>query len=277
MEEFTFTPKTTKSFLSNRTETTNESSGGESVVSRLHRAEGCVTDFWSSPLLISDVPQSSPLGRMEQTDATDSTAGSAAMMSNRMEGTYHKRVEKMRARPLSEKVEREIRDRNFEAKEMEECTFRPQTHWGRQQLIKTKSKGSKITMEPAPVRARALKPIAHSQPVFLIPVKPWSRDQFVPKEIVVMKFDERGSRRTHRHPWESPPQIRKQEGDMQPSLLRLSPLKVPSLDGFETIAARYTPQGKHSNEIFQEIVDRAPHQTKRWRNKSTRAPDYGSV
>jgi hypothetical protein len=285
MEDCTFTPKTTKSFLSNRTATTNESSGGESVFSRLYRSGGCAAEIWSSPLMKCDSQKPSPNINMEQSDCNSrSPSTTSAMMSNRMEGSYQKHVQKMRARPLNEMDEKEIRDRNFEAKEMEECTFRPKTHWGRQQQLYKPEKRSTIVMEPTPARARACaKPSKRPQPAAITPVKsPRQKEPSVPKEIVVTTFEvsdiRLGLSEIHRHPWDSPPRMRDQEsGINEPTPLAvLSPMREASLDSFEAIAARKTPQGKQSDKVFREIVHGLPPVPKK-HTRRKRPTDYGSI
>lgn len=282
MEDCTFTPKTSKSFVSNRTVTTNESSGGESVFSRLYRNGGCATASWSSPVVKSDSPHHPPEPvNLEQADALSRTASTAsALMSNRMEGTYHKHVQKMRARPLTEEDEKDLRDRNFEAKEMEQCTFRPKTHWGRQQQqLGKRVKRSTIVMEPAPSRARPKPSMIPTPGTLITPVQ--REEPSVPKEIVVMTFT-MGELRLGRatHPWDTPPRLSGREGQgFGPRLL--GPMREASLDSFEAIAARHTPQGKQPEEIFRERIERAAppreEKQKRRRTRSHQAPDYGSI
>lgn len=52
-----------------------------------------------------------------------------SVASHRIEELYRVKVDKMRARPMSDREERAIRQRNVEERELKECTFRPQIRW----------------------------------------------------------------------------------------------------------------------------------------------------
>jgi hypothetical protein len=325
MEDCTFTPKTSKSWVSHRTATTHDSSGGgeESVFSRLYRTgTSCSTgrssasppphgEAWDNalpmpppaaqccaldPVIVSSQQRpyqvketmpsrvTAPISSLPHTQGTAITTSATFAMSQRMQGAYQKHVQKMRGRTSTEMYDKVRRDRNYEAKEQEQCTFRPTTHWGRQSQGtssgKPHVKRSSIIMEPKAHRSRpqpSWKPDPKIETVIrrdAIPV--------VPREILVVNFDDRCEYRPEspdlhwedRVPW---PQGR-DSTHLNP--LPLSPLRpTPSLDGFESIAGRrqQKPQRKQTGRDFQVLINHVTPEKRTGRSIPRRHIVCGSV
>jgi len=254
MEAYTFTPDTT---LSKRTAPTSASSGGESVFTRLYRGGSPGDSSWSTPHKTVN-----PSRCTEQTVLSRTASKSSS--NNRMEDYYKKHVEKLRSRPLTEQAEKQLRDSNFEAKEMSECTFAPTTYWGKKKREKSMStKRSRIIMEPTPVRQRGSirqeTAAERHQPkkeriTTAVPASMTQKKGHppLPTEIVVTVFRNDACRE---HPWESPMRQVKQRQDAAKNKL-ISPLHEPLLDGFELIAARNTPQ--KDKDLFPMLWTQLP-------------------
>jgi hypothetical protein len=303
MADCTFTPKTSKSWVSHRTATTHDSSGGgeESVFSRLYRTgASCSTGrssasppplgAWDSTVPLAPATQCCALdsvivpsqqrqyqvkeaipsrtvvvsSRLPITQGTATAPSATFAMSQRMQGAYQKHVQKMRGRPSTEMDEKVRRDRNYEAKEQEQCTFRPTTHWGRQSQRtssgKPHVKRSSIIMEPKAHRNRP-QPSWKPDPKLEVEVR---RDAIpvVPREILVVNFDDKCEYRPESPDlhWEdhAPWPNHRDSCSIRLQPLPLSPLRTtPSLDGFESIAGRrqHTPEGKKSGRDFQVLID----------------------
>lgn len=103
MEQFTFTPSTTKSGRTSTTTTTSSQGFSPSHYS-VRRHKHCT-----------------PMGSGRSINS---------VASSRIEELYRVRVGKMRARPSSDREEKVVRQRNVDEREMKGCTFRPQTNWG---------------------------------------------------------------------------------------------------------------------------------------------------
>jgi hypothetical protein len=217
----TFTPNTTKSNSSNRTATTNASSGGtESVFDRLYRNpnQGGSVASNRSPAMLNgtrlhsySVRSSlrSSLSRSPTAYSTESRSSTA--MSSRIEELYEKGVRKVRRRPVSDLQERQIRDRHREEKELDECTFRPKLYWGSKMSSK---KPLSVVRNPTQILNNILS----------TPVKPRPR---LPKEIIVSPTPHA----TKHRPWHTP----KRQEEAFPSFgaidfMMVSPLRDPSFD-----------------------------------------------
>jgi hypothetical protein len=302
MEDCTFTPKTSKSWVSHQTATTHDSSGcggEESVFSRLYRTgTSCSTGrssaspppqgAWDSafplaptaqccaldPVVVPSQQRQSqvneaipsrmtvPISTLPNTHGPATATPATFAMSQRMQGAYQKHVQKMRGRSLTEMDEKVRRDRNYEDKEQEQCTFRPTTHWGRRSQGtsggKPHVKRSSIIMEPKALR-NCPQPSWKPHPKTETAIGP-DAIPVVPREILVVNFDDSCEyrRESPEMQWEdhAPWPNGRDTLCLQP--LPLSPLRpTPSLDGFESIAGRqqHTPQGKQSGRDFQVLLN----------------------
>jgi hypothetical protein len=135
MHEYTFTPKIPSSSTSSRTATTNASSC-DSVFDRLYRNAG--SSSIATPTSVQASKQHPPGRTSSQKkpptsygNPWSSTASGVTKNSttSRIDELYHSGVLKARSRPQSDREEKEARERRREAKELRECTFRPQTNW----------------------------------------------------------------------------------------------------------------------------------------------------
>lgn len=77
------------------------------------------------------------------------TGSCGTLVSKRIAELYHRQITKMRARPTNESMEKEIRDRNQYERQIQDCTFQPQTNWGRKHAPKGNGKTSRLVMEPS--------------------------------------------------------------------------------------------------------------------------------
>jgi len=206
MEECTFTPNTAKSNSSSRTATTNASSGGESVFDRLYRS-GCSSNH-STPLKSNKRPLKPRLSPSSTTGRSALSRTSTAA-STRVEELYAAGVRKARARPRSDRAEREWRERRREAKELSVCTFQPNLFWGRTYAPKRKQSSAQHRLEPTMIVNKPVKS------------KGRQRKAALPVEIII-KTDMSMAQR----PWQSPLRPKKLGSAIE--LMLVSPLRDPS-------------------------------------------------
>lgn len=217
----TFTPNTVKSASSNRTATTNASSGGESVFDRLYRG-GSVASSHRSPMLRSASRQQRARSSFSRspTAARSTVSRTSTAVSTRVEELYAEGVRKARRRPKTDKQERELRERRREEKEANDCTFRPKLHWG------NKAASDRKTIQSRQKSSSPLKPPKRNLKTPSPSVQPR-----LPKEIIVsppLRVDKN-------RPWNTPK--RENQATGQPSLptdfMLVSPLRDPSFDESE--------------------------------------------
>jgi hypothetical protein len=220
----TFTPKTNiaKSNASNshRTATTKAtaSSGGsksESVFDRLYKgASMSVASSQRSPPPPPPTTTTTTTTRwngsrhlLHQYSSTESRTSTA--VSSRMEELYEKQVRKARRRPKTDQQERRLRDRLWEERELQECTFRPKLDWGSK---KSSKKSSLPIPNQAATRSHLLSSTQTPPPAKL------QQPRF-PKEIIVLPPPPHDTK--HR-PWHTP---RRQE--KLSAFMMVSPLRDP--------------------------------------------------
>lgn len=132
----------------------------------------------------------------------------STVASTRVEELYAAGVRKVRARPKSDQAEKEQRDKRREARELRQCTFRPNLRWGRNCAASQKRKKTSVQHRLEPN-------------MFVRPGKPAIRQRkaALPLEIII-KTDASLLQR----PWESP--MRQHGHEME--LMLVSPLHDPS-------------------------------------------------
>lgn len=140
MNECTFTP-TTRS-----TATSSKASSDESVFDRLYRSSTSTSS--SRRRSPSVTPVKSNVTRRRDTSQSPTTS---SHVSSRMEAIYEQGVRKLRSRPPNDRVEKALRDRRAEERELAHCTFRPHAH-------RHKLRRSMLVMEPYVVRRRKKEP-----------------------------------------------------------------------------------------------------------------------
>jgi hypothetical protein len=221
----TFTPKTniTKSNAGNshRTATTKAtaSSGGsksESVFDRLYKdASMSVASSQRSPPPPTTTRWNASKQLLHQYSSTESRTSTA--VNSRMEDLYEKEVRKARRRPKTDQQERRLRDRLWEERELQECTFRPKLDWG-------SKKSSKKSSLPVP---KFQAPRSHLLSSKQTPSPAKLQQPRFPKEIIVIPPPPHDTK--HR-PWHTPRRQEKVSDFMMVSPLR-DPFFVDEQDG----------------------------------------------
>ena len=200
MEECTFTPKVAYP----KTVKTNSSGSSESVFDRLYNSES----NRSTPIT-SNMTNRRRTPSTETTSPTTNSTVTSTVMSGRLESIYERGVRKMRARPVNDTAERDLRElRTFE-KELSECTFHPQKQNNTKKTGNCKR--SKLIMEPSirrPKHSRRKHPFGSPQPEPPIPPS-------LPLEIVVPN--------SSIDVWETPPRRDRTSNEYS----MISPLKEP--------------------------------------------------
>ena len=312
MKDCTFTPevgtKPSKKSNSGRTTTTKSASSGESVYSRLYRGRGgspsSTRSSWSTPM---KAPlQAQPHGGDQHHGTEESasrTTTTRTAVSRRIEGIYQEGVARVRAKPANDDHEKEIRNRNREAKELDECTFWPETHWGKmmankQQSAPASKRSTKLIMQPSPRRPPVQGIQRQSRPTTEAPVdipdvtepplpkEPTTKapvgisdegEPPLPKEIIVTSMDpSHGDLRLH--PWDSPQrqQNKHHVARQQP----VSPLREVSLGSLqhlvESISPRKDEKVLKENEGKREVRHKK-RSSRREKKKAAEHTDYGSI
>jgi len=291
-KECTFTPeiglKPSKKSNSSRTTATKSASSGESVYSRLYRGRGgspsSTRSSWSTPM---NAPlQAQPRGGDQHHGTEESTSSrtttTRTAVSRRIEGIYQEGVARVRAKPANDQHEKEIRNRNREAKELDECTFWPKTHWGqmianKQQSATASKRSTKLIMQPSPRRPPVHGIQRQSRPTMKAPVGiPDVREPPLPKEIIVTSMDpSHGDLRLH--PWDSPQRQRNKHhvARQQP----VSPLREVSLGSLQQLVESISP--RKDKEVLKNKgkreVRHKKRSSRREKKKSAEHTDYGSI
>jgi hypothetical protein len=212
----TFTPKTNiaKSNASNSNQTattkaTASSDGGsksESVFDRLYKgASISIASSQRSPPPPLTTRWNGSRQLLHQYSSSESRTSTA--VSSRMEDLYETEVRKARRRPKTDQQERRLRDRLWEERELQECTFRPKLYWG--------SKKSSKKSPPVPtLQAPRSKLFSSTQ----TPPAKLKQPRF-PKEIIVIPPPPNDTK--HR-PWHTP-----QRQEKPSDFMMVSPLRDP--------------------------------------------------
>jgi hypothetical protein len=232
MEDFTFVPT-----VPNRSRICTGSTSG-SVFDRLYRTGG---GSRSTP--VKSTGKRTTICSQTKSPTTNSTVTSNSV-SHRLEEMYEAGVVKMRARPVDDSHEREIRERRRDDKEINDfCTFQPQlTHT---------IKKAKIVMEPINQRQKPLRRKRPSgSPPADLQVHP-----ALPREIVI----------AHSHPcWQTPPRAHATSRSDRPLIL---PLQEPC-----TVDRDYITPPRRLNDFFP-----APMPSERSVGAETIVTEYGSI
>lgn len=269
LEDYTFTPqlrllaKPDTRSLNPTSSTSKSASSGESVFSRLYQG--------GSPR--STAPKKNMLKVNVNRPGNESARFTADLgVSCRLEDAYQKRVAKMRARPISEKHEALSRIRNFEIKEMEECTFWPKTNWGMTTNMESTATRRSTTLVMKPLAAgrpgRRMQPQyrAASKAIIIPDLK--REEPPLPKEITVTRI----------HPWDSP--MRHQINHHSLTQTPVSPLRELSL--VQNMVMNQTEKAVTwaSHTFLQKKARDTQHAKESFSSapkKGQQSPEYGSI
>lgn len=178
-KDYTFTPKTPQSRSSSNDTATTKAATTDSVFDRLYPGSGSPSTPAKS---LSSIKKN--LARMS-VSPTETWSQTSTLNSIRIEELYEEGVRKLRTRPRNDETEKKLRDRRYEERDLQFCTFRPSPNVA----LATSRKSHLIIMEPNQKKRDSSSPTSQTE------------NRLPPREIIVTQHHRAFSKNK---PWRSP-------------------------------------------------------------------------